>query len=346
MCAPAMYRFCILGAGITGLGLLLLLHEAGVPLDKIVIIDPHYDGGDLARKWTTVLSNTPWSKTFAALREACPALQINPLFSSKPMDNSTPLSEIAELLRACAAPLLRGVRQIQGEATRVEHESSTKTWHIYLERGGAPVQARCLLLAQGASPRSLDLPIPSIPLEIALDQARLRHYIRPGQRLLVFGTMHSGTLVMRNAVDCSATVVGLYNTAQPFVWDRDGAYDGIKREAADIADAITAGRLPAQLVHTQDTAGVIRASAGADWVVYAMGFQPRRISLKVDGREHDCTAYDGSTGALRDVPAAWGFGVAYPNRAPDGVHWDVSVAAFLAHIKSQIPGILIAASSV
>jgi len=98
-----MYRFCILGAGITGLGLLLLLHEAGVPLDQIVIVDPHYDGGDLARKWTTVLSNTPWSKTFAALREACPALHINPLFSSKPMDSSTPLSEIAELLRASAA---------------------------------------------------------------------------------------------------------------------------------------------------------------------------------------------------------------------------------------------------
>lgn len=334
-----MHRFCILGAGITGLGLLLLLREAGVAPEQIVVIDPHFDGGDLARKWTTVLSNTPWSKTFAALREACPTLEIPTRFSSKGMDASTPLFELADLLRACAAPLLRGARQVQSEATRADFDTASQSWHVTLA-DGAPLQARCLLLAQGATPRGLDLPIPSIPLEIALDKARLRHYIHPGERVLVFGTMHSGTLVMRNAVDCSATVMGLYNTEKPFVWDRDGAYDGIKREAADIADAIVAGGLPVQLVQTQDTAAVIRGSAVADWVVYAMGFQPRRIPLKVDGQEQDCRGYDGSTGELKGIPAAWGFGVAYPNRAPDGVHWDVSVAAFLTHMKAQIPAIL------
>jgi hypothetical protein len=146
---------------------------------------------------------------------------------------------------------------------------------------------------------------------------------------------------MRNAVDCNAgAVIGLYNTPQPFTWDRDGAYDGIKRDAADVADAIVSGQLPVQLVPTQDTAAVIRASATADWVVYAMGFQPRRIPLKVDGIDQDSTLYDGTTGALLSAPAAWGFGVAYPNRAPDGVHWDVSVAAFLAHMKRQVPSLL------
>jgi hypothetical protein len=146
---------------------------------------------------------------------------------------------------------------------------------------------------------------------------------------------------MRNAVDCKAgAVIGLYNTPQPFTWARDGTYDGIKRDAADIADAIVSGQLPVELVPTQDTAAVIRASATADWVVYAMGFQPRRIPLKVDGMDRDSALYDGATGALLDVPAAWGFGVAYPNRAPDGVHWDVSVAAFLAHMKLQLPSLL------
>jgi hypothetical protein len=198
-----------------------------------------------------------------------------------------------------------------------------------------------LLFAQGAEPRTFDLPIPSIPLEIALDVARMRHYVRAGQRVMVFGTMHSGTLVMRNAVDCSAgAVVGLYNTPQPFTWDRDGAYDGIKREAADIADAIVAGQIPVELIPTQDTAAVIRASATADWVIYAMGFRPRHIPLKVDGVDRASAAYDGITGALLEAPAAWGFGVAYPNRAPDGVHWDVSVAAFLAHMKRQLPSLL------
>jgi uncharacterized protein YbjQ (UPF0145 family) len=186
----------------------------------------------------------------------------------------------------------------------------------------------------------MNLPIPSIPLTIALDPRRLREYITPGQRVLVFGTMHSGTLVMQNAVDCSANVVGLYNSPQPFTWDRDGAYDGLKREAAAIADAVVGRRLPVTLVHIQDTAAVIRASATADWVVYAMGFEPRRLHMTVNGVEHDATLYDGATGALKDCPSVWGFGVAYPNRAPDGIHWDVSVAAFLAHMKAQLPSLL------
>ncbi len=335
-----MYDICILGAGITGLSLLLLLHEDGkLPLSRIAIIDPHFDGGDLARRWTSVNSNTPWSKSLDAVRQACPSLAIAPSISSIPPHHTTPLVKIAELLRTSAAPLLRQCRQVQGWATRTEYSHADKRWTIQVN-SAAPIHAKVIVLAHGAEPRTMNLPIPSIPLEIALDAGRLRQYVSPGQRILVFGTMHSGTLVMQNGVDCSATVVGLYNTAQPFTWDRDGAYDGLKADAATIADKIMAKQLEVELVHVQDTAAVIRASATADWVVYAMGFQPRRLSLYVDGAERDATLYDGATGALKDIPAAWGFGVAYPNRAPDGVHWDVSVAAFLAHMKLQVPTLL------
>lgn len=344
-----MYDLCILGAGITGLSLLLLLHEAKFPLSKVAIVDPYFDGGDLARMWTTVQSNTPWSKTLNALQATCPCISIPAALQALPSDQSTPLAKIAELLRSCAAPLLRATKQIQALATQAEYKTSDKSWTIMFDRpisssGVTPLKARILVFAQGAVPRTMDLPIPSIPLDIGLDKSRLKHYLQPGQRLLVFGTMHSGTLVMQNAVDCSAAVVGLYNSPQPFTWSRDGAYDGIKREAADIADAIVAGRLPVELVHVQDTAAVIRASSTADWSIFAMGFQPRRICLVLDGVERSCGSYDGATGALREVPAAWGFGVAYPNRAPDGVHWDVSVAAFLSHMKSQLPSLLSAAA--
>jgi hypothetical protein len=143
-------------------------------------------------------------------------------------------------------------------------------------------------------------------------------------------------------MDCSATVTALYNSERPFYWDRDGAYDGIKREASEIADAIVAKKIPVELVATKDVAAVIRASATADWVIYAMGFAARELPLpfQVDGVERGTRAYNGETGVLTELPAAWGFGTAYPNRAPDGVHWDVSVAAFLIHMKKQLPAIL------
>jgi hypothetical protein len=158
--------------------------------------------------------------------------------------------------------------------------------------------------------------------------------------------MHSGTLVIRNLIeDCGANVMALHATGTPpFTWSRDGAYDGIKREAADIADRIVRGDWSGQLqvvAAAEAVDKVLRFSRSATAAVYAMGFRPREgIILVVDGVERVLTAYDGATGVIKDVPAAWGFGVAYPNQAPDGVHWDVSVAAFLAHIKRQLPAIL------
>ena len=205
---------------------------------------------------------------------------------------------------------------------------------------GKEITAKRLILATGSEPKALDLPIPSIPLENALDINRLKHYIKPGTKALVFGTLHSGTIAIRNLVACGAEVTALYKSAQPFYWDRDGAYDGIKEEAAQIADDIVSGKLPVNLVQTHDTSKVIRSSANADWVVYAIGFEPRNtLKVSVDEVSRSALNYNNHTGAL-EVPAAWGFGIAYPNSAPDGVHFDVSVAAFLEHMKPQISAIL------
>jgi cation diffusion facilitator CzcD-associated flavoprotein CzcO len=337
-----MLDFCIIGGGVTGLGLLLLLQSEGYDLSKVAIVDPHFDGGDLARKWTTVQSNTPWVKTHMALTAHCPGVQLPA--SKIPAMVTTPLVEIANYVRQAARPALASCgRQVQGLATRADWNQSTQLWSVTATAGGKTqtFNTRRLVLAQGAEPRSLDLPIPSIPLEVAIDQGRIGRFVRPGQRVLVFGTMHSGTLVIRNAAECGAIVTGYYASPEPFYWDRDGAYDGIKEEAAEIADAIVAGTIPVTLVPVQDTSQLLRTAEPADWVVYAMGFQPRMsIRLFKDGGEVSSTSYDGATGALKDAPSVWGFGTAYPNRAPDGVHLDVSVAAFLSHMKRQLPTLL------
>ena len=334
-----MSSICIVGAGVTGLLLLLLFQEAGVDMSKITIIDPHFDGGDLARKWTAVQSNTPLSKTINAIQAILPNVKLPPHGDTS---KTTPLVELPQLIRILCAKGLSECTQIHGTCLESNYDSSSSKWTVRVATGSGikEILSDRLVFTQGSEPRTLDIPIPSIPLEIAIDEKRLQHYVRPGQRVMVFGTMHSGTLIIRNASNLGATVTAMYNSDAPFYWDRDGVYDGIKREAAEIADDIVAGKIPVSLVPVQDTAKVIRASRDADWVVYAMGFSMREsIKVSVDGVAKSIKGYDGSTGKLREVPA-WGFGIAYPNRAPDGVHWDVSVAAFLEHMKPQIPSIL------
>jgi cation diffusion facilitator CzcD-associated flavoprotein CzcO len=336
------FSLCIVGAGVTGLGLLLLLQSSGVDLSKVVMIDPHFDGGDLARKWGAVQSNTPWSKTANAIRTACPEIDLSDV---EYPNETTPLSDLAQLLRTLATPAFKKIRKLAGVVKSADYDG--RQWTVSYQSGcmNEVLHCKVLLLCPGAEPKSLHLPIPSIPLECALDLTRLRGYVKPGQKVIVFGTMHSGTLVIRNLFEIGANVTAFYNASKPFVWDRDGAYDGIKEEAATIADAITAGDFShlVKLVHVTDTSVVIRSAFEADWVVYAMGFSPRcGIQMSVGGESRPAISYDGATGAIQGCPAAWGFGTAYPNRAPDGVHWDVSIAAFLAHMKAQMPDILAA----
>ena len=333
-----MKDVCIIGAGATGLSMLLLLQESGADMAKVCIVDPYFDGGDLARKWTAVQSNTPWSKTIHALTTTCPSLKID-----SPIEpaNTTALVEIAHLLRNLTKSL--HVKRIQGIATRADYDTATQSWTVVTEMSGKEEKIVCkkLVLAPGSEPNHMDISIPSIPLEIAIDASRLSSLVKKGDKALVFGTMHSGTLVIRNLVQAGVGVTAYYNSPEPFYWDRDGVYDGIKKEAADIADDIVAGKIPVELVSVNDTSKVIRTSHSADWVVYAMGFRPRStIQLSVDRVVKSSHSYDGKNGKLNEVPAAWGFGVAYPNLAPDGVHWDVSVAAFLEHIKLQISDLL------
>jgi pyruvate/2-oxoglutarate dehydrogenase complex dihydrolipoamide dehydrogenase (E3) component len=227
---------------------------------------------------------------------------------------------------------LKQVTQIQGVVTQANYISDQQIWKV--QYGTQTLSTKKLIIAPGGEPKALDLPMSSIPLEIAIDQTRLQHYVKPGDKALVFGTLHSGTLVIRNLAAIGADVTAFYNSPLPFYWSRDGAYDGIKEEAAQIADDIVAGKIAVKLVSNKDTSAVIRASSGAKWVTYAMGFQPRLVDIRIDGTPRSPTEYNATTGKM--YYGAWGFGIAYPNVAPDGIHRDVSVAAFLEHMKRQI----------
>lgn len=326
-----MNRIHIIGAGATGILLLLLLRD----VKNITIIDPHFDGGDLVRRWGAIQSNTPWSKTFNAMNSEFQTLG---LMSTHDPESSTPLASIAEFLRKAAKTSLKNVSQIHGAVTRCDYSTADRVWNIQVRIGNQVKTTQCekIILTQGSDPITYDLPIPSIPLEIAMDLERLKHYVKAGENVLVFGTKHSGTLAIKAAYDLSANVTAIYKSEKPFYYDRDGVYDGIKAEAVTIADSVTSGDIPVTLVQTSNIEALVRATAAADWVVYAMGFRPRQdIQLFVDGLQKSTTAYNDSTGQL-EVPNAWGFGIAYPKRAPDGTHFDVSVAAFLQHMKEQI----------
>ena len=60
----------IVGFGISGMLVYLQLIKKGVRPNNIIIFDPDFIGGDLARHYSSINSNTTWSKIVEIFPEA------------------------------------------------------------------------------------------------------------------------------------------------------------------------------------------------------------------------------------------------------------------------------------
>ena len=324
-----MKQICIIGSGAAGLLVLYNLEKNGIDPTCITVIDPTQNGGDLQYKWQTVRSNTTWRQIFEAVPArtsfAIPYCQLTP---EQPIELKYAIQYLLDCTQSYRTKTFLRTDKVKSAGY------DNGLWTVTLEKKQTPLSFDVVFFCQGSEPKSLDLPFPSIPLEIALDPRRLSTYIKPGQHILVFGTAHSAPLLVKNLTDLGARVTNFYATEKPFYFASDGHYDGIKYDAADIAKNILQGQYPnVALESVHDMAALIRASKSAEACIYACGFEQRLI-------QPEWKRYDGQTGRIENTTTAWGFGIAYPNRASDGVHWDVSIPAFQAHIQTQMPDIL------
>jgi hypothetical protein len=218
--------------------------------------------------------------------------------------------------------------------------SYTTNWSVNILRENqiTTIESTNLYFTIGSEQKMLDLSIPSIPLDIALDLPRLRQYIRPTDKVILFGTAHSGALILKNLANLSIETTGVYRASAPFLYARDNEYDGIKADAALYADEILQGKYPTlKLISANNISTVIRESRSANWAIYAIGFEPRNtIEIDVEGTKRSLISYSATNGKIADCHNAWGFGIAYPSQAPDGIHFDVGVASFIEHIISSL----------
>lgn len=324
-----MKSICIVGSGAAGLLVLYNLEKSGIDPTQITILDPTHNGGDLQYKWPTVRSNTTWRQIFEAVPArtsfAIPYCNITP-------DQPVELKHVIQYLLDVTHDYRTKAFLRTDKVTSAIYDNGL--WKLQFEKKQSAQYFDVLFFCQGSEPKSLDLPYPSIPLEIALEKRRLSEYVKPKQHVLLFGTAHSASLIAKNLSEVGARVTNFYATEQPFYFASEGHYDGIKYDAAEIAREILNGVYPnITLESVHDMSAVIRASKSADACVYACGFEARMI-------QPELKRYDGNTGRIENTTNAWGFGIAYPNKAADGVHWDVSVPSFQAHIQAQMPDIL------
>lgn len=134
--------------------------------------------------------------------------------------------------------------------------------------------AEKVILCVGATQKTLNFPIPTIPLHVALGPS-LSTILNPNEPLIVFGTSHSGTLVLKQLKLLGATYVYAVHTGStPF-------HSDLKHEAAAIVSEIQSGVWGAQtptFISYTDTPMLYRALQKVTSIIYAIGFAPRYLS--------------------------------------------------------------------
>lgn len=326
----------IIGCGASGSVCLLELARKGRDLSTITVIDPYFDGGDLGRRWGAVKSNTKWQQIVDSLSQYPSAAHpIAELSKSYGPEDICLLADLATLFQQAVRPLLQSVNLNVDTCKKIKKTEAG--WSIDLAAGGElPEVFGHVFLCQGGVEKQLDYGKPVIPLDVALDSARLRRVVRPGQTVTVVGLSHSGTLVLRNLNDLGVSLQGVYDTEKPFYFARDGFYDGIKEESAAVADMIVAKTLPVKLVSTKDTKNLVKVLTKTDSVVLSIGFTARSLPIiAVDGTQLNEADYSPTTGLVAGQVDLYGFGLSYPgvSEIEGKTYKDISIPSFVQQIQ-------------
>lgn len=329
---------CIIGGGVAGTLVCLELIRKGTKPESITIIDPYFDGGALSRTWGAIYSNTRWEQITESMK-VYPTTQptideLNKIYSP---ESRVLLHHLGWLIQESLQNYLPNLNLIVDICDTLQQTDNG--WEI--QAGRQRYSFKTVILCQGGRAKSLDFGKRVIPLEVALDPARIGRLVRSHQSVAVFGLSHSGTIICKHLLDIGAKVYGVHKSEKPFLFNRDGEYDGIKQESAEIADRLI--QAPAsrfEFIQYQDTPKLVKILSKVHWIVSAIGFEgsPIQIHMK-EGSQLSSATYSSETAEL--APSLYGFGLAYPGVTVVNtkIHKDVSIPSFITQIQRCLPAI-------
>lgn len=323
---------CIIGGGVAGTLVCLELLAKGKSASEITIVDPFFDGGALTRHWGAIFSNTRWQQIVDPMSEYPSAkAALAELSKQYQPESRVVLKDLGWLIRESLRPFLSDLNLLGERCIKIQ--KNTVGWEVITSTSKQTYKT--VILCQGGRQKSLDFGKPMIPIEAGLNPSILASYVRQGQSVAVFGLAHSGTLVCKHLLELGVKVYGVHKSTTPFLFDRDGEYDGIKQESAEIADRLLQATPETfEFVQYGDTRKLLKVLGKVHWVLSAVGFEGSPIQiLNEDGSEISSEEYNPDTGEL--VPSLYGFGLAYPGvtNINGRLYKDVSIPSFLNQIK-------------
>lgn len=310
--------WAVVGAGPAGILAVGRLLDAGVLPETIAWLDPEFSVGDFGKYWFAVPSNTrvalfdKFLKSTASFEYAhCPK---ELTFAHLNESDTCLLAEMVKPLQWVTNKLCE--RVIHQKCTVRSLQQFNGGWQLTTTLN--TIFSNNIILAIGSLPKTLhyDAQSNEIALNVALNPDLLKETVKPNEHVVVFGSSHSGVLVIKNCLEAGCRVTNFYRSPLRYaLYQSDHIiYDntGLKGSAARWAKENLQGQVVANLTrHCLLDNSVEEALQLCDHVVYATGFAPRYLL----SHDIDCRKYDAHTGII--APGLFGLGIAYPELVID-----------------------------
>lgn len=335
------YRWTVIGAGPAGIAAVGRLLDHGIDGDEIAWIDPEFGAGDLGCKWAAVPSNTKVEAFLDYLTaspsfrfEEAPACELHTL---EP-EQTCRLGVVAEPLVWISKHLSQRVTTFPTTATDLT--LTDRHWTVTTE--GASIVSKNVVLAVGSIPRRLSYGnLDEIPIEDALDPAKLSQLSLDGATVAVFGSSHSSMIALPNLLNTSVQkVINFYRSPLRYAVYLDDwiLFDdtGLKGLAADWAHENIDGTYPERLErYSVDDPEFDKTLERCDHVVYTVGFERRHLP---ETPQWGALEYDRTSGIL--APGLFGLGIAFPRYQinPLGAgDYRVGLQKFMQDLNAMLP---------
>ncbi len=336
------FDWMVVGAGPAGIAAVGKLLDAGVPPKQIGWIDPHFEVGDLGRKWHSVSSNTQVD-LFNRFLLGCKAFGYAKRPKQFPIDQINPketcqLKYIAEPLQWITDHFRKTVSTFQDTAMALNLRDNF--WEV--KTNSSPVYAKNVILAMGCDEKSLSYPgVEVIPIATALDYEKLKHVVSKDDTVGVFGASHSAVLILADLEKLKVkSIINFYRAPHSYAIDLGDwiLFDntGLKGAAAKWAKKNLDGAQPPYLKRVLSSDHTFEESlALCNKVIYAVGFERRKLPVL---EQYEAMHYNDKTGII--APGLFGLGIAFPQGKYDplmNLEHRVGLWKFMDYLNDVLP---------
>ncbi len=329
----------VVGAGPAGISAVAALLDASVKPENIIWVDDAFNVGALGKYYTSVPANSA-PANFLEFVKLSDSLQHHIRLFHHLRHHSKSvlhLGLITDPLNIITTHFRQIVANVQGHIDKLSYGRGAKLWSCTMP--AIQLDARNVILAIGAHPKELyHAPYTQrIPLEVALNEKKLKKYLAQHKSIAIFGSSHSAALAVKNLASLGCEhIVHVYKHKYRFrSHTRSGEifpYSGLKGPVARWTRNNSTH--PAVIHIPLDSPEADAAVATCSAIIDAIGFEPNK--LPVDAQD----LYPTRTNPHELGPHLYGIGIAFPAEMIDAAgnkEQAVGLLSFMKVMKEELP---------